>query len=71
MIISADHMLTMSFRDNQLQLCDFLNLGFFFSFFLFSVFGPRNVQACSSGSPCTSAPIIEINRTFSKLNCLF
>lgn len=38
MIISADHMLTMSFRDNQLQLCDFLNLGvFFFVCFLFSV----------------------------------
>ena len=35
MIISADHMLTMSFRDNQLQLCDFLNLGFFFLSFLF------------------------------------
>lgn len=69
MIISADHMLTMSFRDNQLQLCDFLNLGVFFFFFF--VFSPRNVQAFSSGSPCTSAPIIEISRTFSKLNCLF
>lgn len=58
-----DHALTMSFRDNQLQLCNSMNLGYFS--FLFSVLVPRNVKAFSSGSPHTSAPIIfEINRTF-------
>ena len=46
MIISADHVLTMSFRDNQLQLCDFLNLGFFFFFFL-SFFFLFSVQEMS------------------------
>lgn len=66
-----DHTLTMSFGDNQLQLCNFMNVvvGFWFCFYFFPpffpIFSPRNVKAAYSGSPLTPDPMsFEINRLF-------